>query len=248
MSECRNTTGGNQCRKKNRNAAQAIICHEFDFIATEIGAIKVKVIIHLARTASPADSRFDSCPQRTGCRGCSAGPGPHLPPEEFHFDSRFLFFYIAVVLSAWLGGKSSGRIAAILSVLIARLPFHSPHVLHNYSSPVFMEFAATAAIVGWFSSWRKQAEKALQHARDDLQIRVEEKTADLKQTNVQLAGRNGRAPPCGRRPCRPQAELARVAAVGENADACMMWLSLDPPNLEEARAAVDAVASCSRSS
>ena len=30
-----------------------------------------------------------------------------------------------------------------------------------------------------------------------------------------------------------------LAAVVTNADACMMWLSSEPPNLEEARAAVD---------
>ena len=33
-----------------------------------------------------------------------------------------------------------------------------------------------------------------------------------------------------------------LAAVVTNADACMMWLSSDPPNIEEARAAVDAIA------
>jgi C4-dicarboxylate-specific signal transduction histidine kinase len=33
-----------------------------------------------------------------------------------------------------------------------------------------------------------------------------------------------------------------LAAVVTNADACMMWLSSDPPNLEEARAAVDSIA------
>jgi C4-dicarboxylate-specific signal transduction histidine kinase len=33
-----------------------------------------------------------------------------------------------------------------------------------------------------------------------------------------------------------------LAAVVTNADACMMWLSSEPPNLEEARAAVDCIA------
>ena len=33
-----------------------------------------------------------------------------------------------------------------------------------------------------------------------------------------------------------------LAAVVTNADACMMWLSSEPPNLEEARAAVDSIA------
>ena len=33
-----------------------------------------------------------------------------------------------------------------------------------------------------------------------------------------------------------------LAAVVTNADACMMWLSTEPPNLNEARAAVDCIA------
>ena len=33
-----------------------------------------------------------------------------------------------------------------------------------------------------------------------------------------------------------------LAAVVTNADACMMWLSSEPPNLEEARTAVDSIA------
>ena len=186
--------------------------------------------------------------------------------KNFISTAGFLFFYTAVVLSAWFGGKWSGGIAAILSVLLVDYFFTVPlysFVLDNYSWPVFIEFAATAAIVGWFSSRRKQAETALQQARDDLRIRVEERTADLKQTNEQLLAEIAERRRAEDAFADAQAELSRVtrmstlgtlaasishevnqplAAVVANADACMMWLSLDPPNLEEARAAVDAVA------
>jgi C4-dicarboxylate-specific signal transduction histidine kinase len=178
----------------------------------------------------------------------------------------FVFFYTAVVASTWFGGKWSGSLAVVLSTLVVEYFFIPP--IHSFgvsreSLPVFIEFAASAAVVGWFSSWRKQAESALEHARDELQMRVEERTSELKQANAQLLAEMAERRRAQDAYYEAQAELARVtrisalgalaasishevnqplAAVVTNADACMIWLSSDPPNLEEARAAVDCIA------
>jgi C4-dicarboxylate-specific signal transduction histidine kinase len=122
--------------------------------------------------------------------------------------------------------------------------------------PVFIEFAASAAIVSWFSTWRREAEAALQ-------TRVAERTAELRQTNEQLLAEMAERKRAEDAYFEAQTELARVtrmsamgalaasishevnqplAAVVTNADACMMWLSSDPPNLEEARVAVESIA------
>ncbi|MGP0076304.1 MAG: sensor histidine kinase [Bryobacteraceae bacterium] len=178
----------------------------------------------------------------------------------------FLFFYIAVVASAWFGGKWPGGLAVVLSVLTVEYFFMAP--IHSFglnreSLPLFIEFALSALVVGWFSSWRKQAEMALQQARDELQTRVEERTIELKQRNEQLLSEMAERKRAEEAYYEAQAELARVtrlstlgalaasishevnqplAAVVTNADACMMWLSSPSPNLEEARAAVDSIA------
>jgi C4-dicarboxylate-specific signal transduction histidine kinase len=135
--------------------------------------------------------------------------------------------------------------------------------MNRESLPIFVEFAVSALVVGWFSSWRRQAETELQYARDELQLRVEERTAELQQTNRRLLAEMAERKRAEEAYYEAQAELARVtrlsamgalaasishevnqplAAVVTNADACMMWLSSDPPNLEEARAAVDSIA------
>jgi C4-dicarboxylate-specific signal transduction histidine kinase len=178
----------------------------------------------------------------------------------------YLFFYIAVVVSAWFGGKWSGGLAVVLSAVAVAYFFTPPiysFAVDRQSLPVFIEFAASSLVVGWFSSWRKQAEAELRYARDELQLRVEERTAELKQTNEQLLAEMAERKRAEDAYYEAQGELARVArmsamgalaasishevnqplaAVVTNADACMMWLSRNPPNLEEARAALDCIA------
>jgi C4-dicarboxylate-specific signal transduction histidine kinase len=178
----------------------------------------------------------------------------------------YLFFYTAVVASAWFGGKWPGGLAVILSTLVVEYFFIPP--VHSFgvnreSLPVFVEFAASAVVISWFSAFRKQAETALAKARDELQMRVEERTAELKQTNTQLLAEMAERKRAEDAYYEAQAELARVtrlstmgalaasishevnqplAAVVTNADACLMWLSSDPPNLDEVRSAVDSIA------
>src|SRR5580698_2767640 len=178
----------------------------------------------------------------------------------------FLFFYIAVVTSTWFAGKWPGALAVVLSALAVVYFFTPP--IHSFevdqqSLPVFIEFAASSVVVGWFSSWRKQADAELRYARDELQLRVEERTAELRQSNEQLLAEMAERKRAEDAYFEAQAELARVtrigamgalaasisheinqplAAVVTNADACMMWLSSEPPNLEEARAAVGSIA------
>jgi len=178
----------------------------------------------------------------------------------------YLFFYIAVVVTTWFGGRWPGGLAVVLSALSVAYfftpPIHSLTV-DRQSLPVFIEFAASSVVVGWFSSWRRQAEAELRYARDELQLRVAERTAELTHSNVQLLAEIAERKRAEEAYYEAQAELARVtrlsamgalaasishevnqplAAVVTNADACMMWLSSDPPNLEEARAAVDCIA------
>jgi C4-dicarboxylate-specific signal transduction histidine kinase len=178
----------------------------------------------------------------------------------------FLFFYAAVVASAWFGGKWSGWLAMVLSTEAIEYFFMAPLYsfgVNRESVPILIEFAASALVVGWFSSWRRRAEAELRYARDELQLRVEERTAELQQSNRQLLAEMAERKRAEDAYYKAQSELARVirmsamgalaasishevnqplAAVVTNADACMMWLSSHPPNIEEARAAVDAIA------
>ncbi|HTR38204.1 MAG TPA: ATP-binding protein [Bryobacteraceae bacterium] len=171
----------------------------------------------------------------------------------------YIFFYIAVVASAWFGGRWPGWIAVILSAVAVAYFFIEParsFVITREAAPIFLEFAITSSVVGWFSSWRKEAES-------ELQRRVDQRTTELREKNEHLLNEMAERKRAEDAYYEAQAELARLtrlsamgalaasishevnqplAAVVTNADACLMWLSSNPPNLDEARAALESVA------
>ena len=106
---------------------------------------------------------------------------------------------------------------------------------------------------------RKQAEEALRRSREELELRVQERTAELRQINEQLETEIADRKAAERVLFQTQLELARAVRVmttGElaasiahelnqpltgvvtNGDACLRWLAAQPANLDEARAAV----------
>jgi C4-dicarboxylate-specific signal transduction histidine kinase len=52
--------------------------------------------------------------------------------------------------------------------------------------PHLVVFGLSALFISWFSDRCKRAEALLRHARDELEARVQQRTADLTRTNEQL--------------------------------------------------------------
>lgn len=197
---------------------------------------------------------------------CAAALGVTLLLQTMVSTAGYIFFYAAILASSWFCGGWAGGLATVLSTLAVAYFFVPP--IHSFriepaALPVFIEFAASSAIVSWFSSWRKGAEAALKHARDNLQTTVEQRTAALRQTNERLMDEIAERRRAEDAYYAARIELARVtrmttlgalaasishevnqplAAVVTNADACAMWLASDPPNLDEVRLAVDNIA------
>jgi len=126
-------------------------------------------------------------------------------------------------------------------------------------SPVQTQQGRSVIAVVRDISERKQAEEALRRSREDLELRVQERTAELRQINEQLETEIADRKAAERVLFQTQLELARAVRVmttGElaasiahelnqpltgvvtNGDACLRWLAAQPANLDEARAAV----------
>src|SRR6516162_1117843 len=179
-------------------------------------------------------------------------------------DTASLFF-CSVMLSSWYGGIWPGALAALLSVVALDYYFIPPLYALGISleeGPDMIVFVATALFIGWLSGDQKRAQESLRHARDELDAKVQERTAELKRANEQLQSEIAVREAAQEGLIRAQAEIARIARIttmGELAasiahelnqplgsivmsgDACLRWLAGKPPDLDEARQAVEAV-------
>ena len=174
-------------------------------------------------------------------------------------------FFCSVMLSSWYGGLLPGLFAAFLSVVALDYYFIPPLYALGISAeevPDMIAFVATAVFISWLNGEQMRAKESLRQARDDLDARVQERTAELKTANDQLQLEIAEREAAQEGLARTQAQIARIARIttmGELAasiahelnqplgsivvtgDACLRWLSGKPPNLDEVRQAVQAI-------
>jgi PAS domain S-box-containing protein len=100
----------------------------------------------------------------------------------------FLFFG-AVMGSAWFGGFLAGFLAVAFSTLVVTYffvpPYFSMAVAKN-SQSFLAAFILCAIAITVVSSARKRAENVIRIARDQFETKVQERTAELKQSNLDI--------------------------------------------------------------
>ena len=102
----------------------------------------------------------------------------------------FLFLFLGAAMgSAWFGGIIAGFISVVLSSLLIAYFFVPPLFSISVAKPSqsFLEaFIACAIAMIFVSSAQKRSDKAVRDARDQLEAKVEERTTELRQANLDL--------------------------------------------------------------
>jgi C4-dicarboxylate-specific signal transduction histidine kinase len=174
-------------------------------------------------------------------------------------------FFCSVMLCSWYGGLWTGLFSALLSVFALDFYFIPPLYalgIGPEEAPDMIAFVATALFISWLNGDQKRAKESLRRARDELDEKVRERTAELERANEQLHSEIAEREAAEEGLIRAQSEIARIARIttmGEfvasiahelnqplgsivtSGDACLRWLAARPPDLDEARQAVAAI-------
>jgi C4-dicarboxylate-specific signal transduction histidine kinase len=192
--------------------------------------------------------------------------------EPFSNPSWFLF-PTGVLAATWICGNGPGWVAVCLSTFAVQYFFVPPFrtwILQPRDIPFFISFVACEVVANRIVAWRVRTENALREARDELEVRVAERTADMENANKALREQMAEQRRTEETLQATRTELARVvritaigemaasiahevnqplAAVVANADACVAWLTRQIPDLGEAKsAALRAVEGATRAS
>ena len=98
-------------------------------------------------------------------------------------------FFLAVSITAWYGGLAAGGLASLLSVLAVDYFFLIPIYSLKPSWGdllLFLFFMLTALLIDYESWRRRRAEASLRRALEELDAKVQERTAELAAANASL--------------------------------------------------------------
>jgi signal transduction histidine kinase len=155
-----------------------------------------------------------------------------------------ILFYAAIVVSAWFGGRGPGLVAVVLSELAIDYYLVPPYYslgLGLKPLSFLVVFGVLAVLTSWMSTKRKEAEAALRQARDELEMRVQERTEALQQVQGELTHVT-RVMTLGELTASIAHEVNQpLAAIVTNGNATLRWLGGATPNLAEARQAVERI-------
>ena len=113
----------------------------------------------------------------------------HLALFRWSEQIHLALFVTAVVVSALYGGLGPGLLASALASVASAFFFLGPTYSFRLDETDLLRlgvFLVAALLISWLSGSVRRSEEALRQARDLLEIRVQERTAELVAANQEL--------------------------------------------------------------
>lgn len=186
-----------------------------------------------------------------------AAGGTYLLDAAAPGRPNLFLFLVATVAAAWFAGPGPGWLSVVLSIIAVDYFFLTPTLVFDFSVqdlPWLLAFASCSIAVNTLSLKRRRAEAGLLRSREELEVRVRERTLDLHESNERLLRATKERAETEVALRKSQDELARVTrimTIGEftasiaheinqpleaivaNGEAALNWLRRDPPALDE---------------
>jgi PAS domain S-box-containing protein len=115
--------------------------------------------------------------------------GTTLILRHYNFPAHFIshFTLIAIAITFWSAGTGPGLLAYLLSSLGVSILARNHFLLPTFNlEPFLIFYAMFSLLMGWFSASRRRAERFLIEARNNLELRVAERTGELTRANEDL--------------------------------------------------------------
>ena len=99
-------------------------------------------------------------------------------------------FLMAIALTVWYAGRGPGFLTIVLSTLSVDYFFAPPLYQFRFdlsNLPYLVVFTLFGLVFSWFSSTRRRKEQELQQAGKELELKVAERTAELRRSEAFLA-------------------------------------------------------------
>jgi PAS domain S-box-containing protein len=115
--------------------------------------------------------------------------GTTLILRHYGFPPRFIshFTLIAIAITFWCAGTGPGLLALLLSCLGVSVLAKNHLLLPDFPlESFFIFYVIFSLLMSWFSASRRRAQQLLTASRDNLELRVAERTGELVRANALL--------------------------------------------------------------
>src|SRR5260370_28102937 len=112
--------------------------------------------------------------------------GTTLILRDYNFPAHFIshFTLIAIAITFWCAGTGPGLLAYLLSSFGVSILARNHFLLPTFDlEPFLILYAIAILLMVWFSASRRRAERFLIEARNNLELRVAERTGELTTAN-----------------------------------------------------------------